>query len=61
MVSKKVEVIEIENRVVAAKGWGGGNEGIFVKECELAIVRGVHSEAVMCNMVTVVSNTVLYA
>ena len=40
-------------------GWGQGNRERLVKRYKLSAVRGIRSEDVMYDMVTVVDNTVL--
>ena len=56
-----VKLIETESKKVVARGWGWGqgNRERLVKRYKLSAVRGIRSEDVMYDMVTVVDNTVL--
>ena len=56
-----VKLIETESKKVVAWGWGWGqgNRERLVKRYKLSAVRGIRSEDVMYDMVTVVDNTVL--
>ena len=56
-----VKLIETESKKVVARGWGWGqgNRERWVKRYKLSAVRGIRSEDVMYDMVTVVDNTVL--
>lgn len=58
---KKVILIETENRMVVARGWGvSGNGRLLAKVYELLDTGWISSEDLMSCMATVVYNTVLY-
>ena len=58
---KKVKLIETESKKVVARGWGSGqgNRERLVNWYKLWAVRGIRSEDLMYDMVTVVGNSVL--
>ena len=58
---KNVKLIETESKKVVARGWGSGqgNRERLINRYKLWAVRGIRSEDLMYDMVTVVGNNVL--
>ena len=46
--------------MAVARGWGGGNEKIVVKEYKLTVIKLTNSEDLRYSLVIIANNTVSY-
>ena len=61
MASENIKLTEVESRMVVAMGLGiGEHRYMSVEGHKLSVIRGINSRKLMCSLVTIVDNNVLY-